>query len=115
MRCYLILQSNKFLNIIGLATRAGKTVCGSEGALSAVRSGKAKLVVLAEDASPTTVKRLTDKCKSFGAPLISAGNKHSLGKITGREQVAVIAVTDSNFAGELNRISEENTGVCKND
>ena len=107
----MILNSDKFLNMVGLATRAGKVVAGSDGVQQAIRSGKAKLVILADDAARATVKRLTDKCTSYGVLHIVLADKQSLGKMTGGGQAAAIAVTDSNFANELRRINEENTGV----
>ncbi len=99
--------------MIGLARRAGRVVIGGDGVLSAVRSKKACLVILARDASDGTVKRITAKCESFGVPIIKCGTKQSLGSITGRGEAASIAVTDINFADGLRRISEEiNGGVC---
>jgi ribosomal protein L7Ae-like RNA K-turn-binding protein len=96
--------------MIGLARRAGKAVIGSGCAENAVRGGKAKLVILAEDAAEGTVKRLTDKCKTYDVLLIIKGSKQSIGQITGRQQTAAVAVTDINFANELKRLCED-TGV----
>lgn len=41
---------NKFLQLLGLAMRAGKVVSGEELVIREIRSGKAQLVILAEDA-----------------------------------------------------------------
>ncbi|WP_179193713.1 ribosomal L7Ae/L30e/S12e/Gadd45 family protein, partial [Bacillus sp. S1-R5C1-FB] len=48
-------------SFLGLAHRARKIISGEELVLKAVRSGKAKLVLLSEDASVNTTKRITDK------------------------------------------------------
>ena len=75
--------------MIGLARRAGKAVIGSGCAENAVRGGKAKLVILAEDAA-STVKRLADKCKTYDVLLIiKEANVNR--EITGRQQNAAVA------------------------
>ena len=44
----------KVLNLIGLATKAGKTASGEFMTEKAIREGIAKLVIVAEDASGNT-------------------------------------------------------------
>lgn len=100
-------KKDKFHNFIGLARRAGKVVLGSEAIEGAVRARKALLVIIATDAAEGTVKRLKDKCTSYNVPIIIIGTKESLGKITGIDEAAGVAVTDSNFAKELIRMSGE--------
>ena len=48
---------NKFLQLLGLAMRAGKVVSGEELVIREIRSGKAQLVILAEDAKKNTEKK----------------------------------------------------------
>ena len=48
---------NKFLQLLGLAMRAGKVVSGEELVIREIRSGKAQLVILAEDAAKKTRKK----------------------------------------------------------
>ena len=50
----------KIFGMLGLARRAGKLIYGSDAAVNAVRSGKAKAVILAADASDRT-KKLINK------------------------------------------------------
>jgi len=52
------MGANRALSRLGLAMRAGKLVTGDEAVMKAVRSGEAKLVVLARDASENTGKNL---------------------------------------------------------
>lgn len=109
------MKIDDFHKLLGLARRAGKLVLGSGGVESTVRARKAMLVIMAKDSAESTIKRLTDKCRSYNVPLIILGTKQSLGNITGKDEAAAIAVTDSNFAGVLKRISEENNGGVCND
>ena len=48
---------DKVLNFLGMCKRAGSLVTGEDGALGAVRSGEAKLVMLAADAAENTSKK----------------------------------------------------------
>ena len=46
----------KVLNLLGLATRAGKTASGEFMTEKAIKSGKAYLVIVSEEASDNTKK-----------------------------------------------------------
>lgn len=92
-----ILEKNT-LGVIGLAARARGIVIGTNQVLEAIRGGKAKLVLIAEDVSDNTKKNLTDKAKFYSARTefidISA---EELGKAVGHNNTAAIAFTDINF------------------
>ncbi|MBP3378133.1 MAG: ribosomal L7Ae/L30e/S12e/Gadd45 family protein [Clostridia bacterium] len=51
---------------IGLCMAAGGVKVGFDLVLGEVRSGRAKFLIIANDASERTVKQLTDKCKYYG-------------------------------------------------
>ena len=55
-------NKKKIFSLIGLATRARKTVSGEFATEKAVKSFKACLVIVAEDASDNTKKLFQDKC-----------------------------------------------------
>lgn len=78
--------------------RAGKLVTGDETVLKAVRSGNAKLVVMATDASANMQKKYRDKCGSYEVPLIEYGTRGELGASIGKDERVLIAVTDAGFA-----------------
>ena len=54
---------SRVYQMLGLATKAGKTKSGSFLAEDCVRSRKARLVLIAEDAEGNKRKRLEDKCR----------------------------------------------------
>ena len=56
------MKQDKTLSLIGLATRAGKTASGEFCTEREVKAGKAKLVILAEDASGNTKKKFQNMC-----------------------------------------------------
>jgi ribosomal protein L7Ae-like RNA K-turn-binding protein len=91
----------KVLSRLGLATRAGKLISGEEIVLKAIRSGEAKLVLLAGDASDNTAKKIKDKCSSYGVPLLIGFTRFELGSAVGKPERVMFAVTDRGFADML--------------
>ena len=91
-------NKKQILNMIGLATRAGKTVSGEFSTEKAVKGGKACLVIVSEEASGNTKKLFTDKCTYYKVPICYFGGKGELGHAIGKEMRASLAVTDEGFA-----------------
>lgn len=92
------MTTNKALSRLGLARRAGKLVSGEELVLKAIRSGEANLVLLAEDASAGTRKKISDKCASYGVELLVGYSRIELGGAAGQPERVLFAVTDRGFA-----------------
>ncbi|WEK56148.1 MAG: YlxQ family RNA-binding protein [Candidatus Cohnella colombiensis] len=92
------MATNKVLSRLGLAMRAGKLVSGEEIVIKAIRSGEAKLIVLAQDASDNTGKKIADKCKSYNVPLLIGYTRFELGSAVGKPERVMFAVTDRGFA-----------------
>lgn len=95
------MTNDKFFSNLGLAMRAGKLVTGEEMVIDAVRSGEAKLVIVAEDASDNTYKKINDKCSYYHVPIHQIGRREQLGSSIGKEARVAIAVTDAGFARML--------------
>ncbi len=94
-------HNQKLLGFIGLAMRAGKVVSGEEGVLAAIKSEKAALVIIAEDASEGTKKKFTDKSSYRDIPFRIAFDKDVLGNAIGKKTRAVIGIVDPNFAKKM--------------
>ena len=97
---------DKRFNRLGLAMRAGKVVMGDSAVLDAIRSGEAKLVLLATDASANASKKYSDKCSFYQTPLLAMGTRAELGSAIGKQERVVVAIMDTGFA-ELIARSEE--------
>jgi ribosomal protein L7Ae-like RNA K-turn-binding protein len=91
----------KWMSLLGLANRARKLISGEELVVKEIRSGKAKLVLLAEDASKNTEKKISDKCAYYQVPLKRVENRSLLGQAIGKEARVVVAVLDEGFAQKL--------------
>jgi len=86
------------LSALGLAMRAGKLAIGEEGVLQAIRSGQARLVVMAEDASDNTRKKFSDKCRHYHVELAECFDRYELGGAIGKEARVLVAVLDEGLA-----------------
>ena len=91
-------NNKKVLNLIGLATRAGKTASGEFSTEKAVKSGKAYLVIVSEEASDNTRKKFTNMCTYYQVPICFLGKKDELGHHMGKELRASLAILDEGFA-----------------
>lgn len=99
---------NKVLSLLGLACRAGAVLSGEFSVETAVKKGRAKLCIIAVDASDNTKKLFRDKCSFYQVPLFETGTKEELGKAIGKEYRASVAVTDQSFAdGLISKYKEE--------
>lgn len=102
----------KLLNLIGLATKAGKTVSGEFSTEKAVKCGKAHLVIVSEEASDNTKKMFTNMCTYYKVPICYLGGKGELGHAMGKEMRASLAVVDEGFAKamlkQLDLVREDN-------
>ncbi len=98
------MEQNKALRLLGLATRAGKIAFGTESVIDTINKKKAKLVIVAEDAADRTKKNIQRISDEKNVPVRIYKNINELSKSIGKENKAVIAVKDSNFASEILRI-----------
>lgn len=95
------MKDKQWISLLGLANRARKIISGEELTIKEIRNGKAKLVLLSADASANTVKKITDKCKSYRVPMKMVENRTILGSAIGKEARVVVAVLDAGFAKKL--------------
>lgn len=94
----------KLLGMLGLAKRAGKVSTGAFVCDKMIKSRRARLVILAHDASDNTKKSVTDSCVFYNIKLIEASDMASLGQFTGGGERAVVSVNDDNFAKAISDI-----------
>jgi ribosomal protein L7Ae-like RNA K-turn-binding protein len=88
----------KILNLLGLATKAGKTASGEFSTEKAVKEGRAGLVIISEEASANTKKNFVNMCTYYQVPYYCFGDKGELGHAMGKEMRASLAITDAGFA-----------------
>ncbi|AQQ53718.1 YlxQ family RNA-binding protein [Planococcus lenghuensis] len=101
------MSAHEIYQTLGLAARARKITTGEELVIKEVRNGNAKLVLLSEDASKNTSKKLHDKCKSYKVDLRVFGTRSEIGHAIGKDERVTVAVTDSGFAKKFIRLFDE--------
>ena len=94
---------DKVLSMLGLATRSRNVVSGGFATEQAVRSGKACLVIIAEDASGNTRKKYSNMCDFYRVPCVIHGTKNVLGHSMGKEERSILALTDEGFADSIQK------------
>ncbi|MBU6081077.1 YlxQ family RNA-binding protein [Allobacillus halotolerans] len=101
------MNMSNYLNLLGLANRARKLVHGEGTIVEGIRNKQVKLVLIAEDASDNTQKKLTDKCKSYQVPYVIIDNRQVLSKAIGKEGRVAVGVTDAGFSEKLSELLRE--------
>ena len=89
------------LNLIGLATKAGKTVSGEFSTERAVKSGKACMVIVSEEASDNTKKKFANMCTYYQVPIWFFGKIYELSHYMGKETRTSLAILDEGFAAAM--------------
>lgn len=97
------MNENKIMSYLGLATKAGKLASGEFMTEKSVKEGKAKLVIVAEDASDNTKKMFQNMCEFYHVPIHIMSDKESLGHGIGKQFRASLAVLDQGFADAIEK------------
>lgn len=97
-------KQNKILGLIGLATKAGKISFGTEAVKESVLRKKAKLVIIAEDASDRLKNVFIQLCEKCRIPIATFCTIEEISKAIGKENKSVICIKDKNFSEEIYKI-----------
>lgn len=95
-------MTDQVLSMLGLAKKAGRVETGEEPVGAAARARKARVILVARDAGPSSQRRAfsfaqTGACLCLTIP----ADKDALGRALGRTSVAMCAVTEIGFAGAI--------------
>ena len=88
---------NKLLFALSLAKKSGKLVMGFDAVKTAVIHGTAYIVLLAEDLSEKTVKRVNYFCEDLTEVHNTGLTQFEISQVAGR-LTGVLVVTDENLA-----------------
>ena len=94
---------NKIFGLLGLATKAGKVQSGEFSTEKAVKSGRAFLVIVSEDASDNTKKMFRNMCTYYKVPYFEFGGREELGAAMGKQMRVSLAVLDEGFSNALRK------------
>lgn len=105
------MSQSRLLSLIGLATKAGKTASGEFCTEKEIKSGRARAVIVAADASDNTKKKFKNMCDFYRVPVYFCADKDTLGHAMGKEFRASLAILDEGFAKGMKKHmdTQENT------
>ena len=93
---------SKALQYLGIARKSGNIELGEENAKALIKAGKARLVLLASDASEGVSRRMDGYVYGFHAPVIRLPfDASELGGAVGRARCSAAAVPDLGLAVAL--------------
>lgn len=96
-------MTDKLLNMLGLAKRAGKLITGEELVVKSIQNSSAKLVFLATDASANLTKKIIDKSNTYQIKTSQKYSQDELSRAIGSDR-KVIAVLDEGFAKKMENL-----------
>ncbi|QTM99452.1 YlxQ family RNA-binding protein [Sediminibacillus dalangtanensis] len=100
-------MSKDYLNLLGLAFRAGKLTLGEEAIIRDIQKRKAKLVLLASDTGAQTRKKITDKCTYYQIPFFVVDDRETISQAIGKSGRVAVAILDSGFAAKMTSLLDE--------
>ena len=97
-----IKKSKKMLSTIGICAKAGKLIYGISLICEAMKSGGKStpiLVIIANDISENSRKRITDRCKFYSVEYITLTiDAEELGLTVGKKTaLGAVGITDNNL------------------
>jgi len=96
-------NSVRIINLMQFARKAGKLVSGTEACLRALRSPHLRLLVLAADTAPRTLKRINQATVQSGRqiPMLQLSSQNELSAALGLPVTAVYGILDRQFAAKM--------------
>ena len=107
-------MADSALNLLGLALRGGNLAVGEEPVAQACRARRARVVLLAADAGPSTARRGEKLAGEGGVPLVRlTRSKGELGWSLGRASCAIAAVTEAGLASAVvSKLAAQDEGLA---
>lgn len=98
-------MKNKY-QILGLMYASKNLSIGQDGVLSAIRSNKAKHVLISKNASERTIKMITDKCKFYNVEYTIVDDNGEIARAIGKTTVMTVSTNSSGFAKKMKELNE---------
>lgn len=95
--------------MLGIAAKSGNVVSGEFSTEKAIKTGRAYLVIVSEEASENTNKMFANMTEFYEVPMYVFGTKEELGRCIGKEFRASLAIIDENLANAV----EDKLKLCK--
>lgn len=101
------MKREEILGFIGLLYSAHKVAIG-DNVMTLLAKNKISLIILSDESSDNTKKRISDKARYYGVELISEFTKNELANALGKGNISFLGIADKKAAEALkNKLKEE--------
>ena len=104
-------MQDRVLSMLGMAAKAGAVASGGFLTEKAIKEHKARLVIIASDASGNTRDNISNKTTFYKFPLCFYGTKETIGHAIGKADRSCVAVLDRGFADSIRKLVEASSSV----
>ncbi|MBQ0079561.1 MAG: ribosomal L7Ae/L30e/S12e/Gadd45 family protein [Eubacterium sp.] len=91
-------MNKKIISYLGFARKAGKLISGVGTCTFELGKGKVKLMILAEDISENSEKKIMKEIRRADVPFIKMGTIEEMSKAVGASDRSVFGICDKGFA-----------------
>lgn len=97
-------MQNKLLSLLGIAKKAGRLTIGNDAVVETIRDGRSRLVLLAKDLAPRTVKGIETAALEYGTQVITIpADMNELSMALGRN-AGVVSINDRGFSQKAHEL-----------
>ena len=96
-------MKKKVINYLGFAKKSGNVMAGVNTCTFGMNKGKVKLMILAEDISENSEKKIMKEIRKHGVEFIKYGNSEELSHAIGSQGRSVFAICDDKCAEVIKR------------
>ncbi|WP_163536835.1 YlxQ family RNA-binding protein [Gracilibacillus sp. YIM 98692] len=100
-------NNQSYLNILGIANRAGKCTFGESLIIKEIQAKRSKLVLIASDIGDQTKKKLTDKCHYYQIPYFFVDDRDTLSHAVGKSGRVAVSINETGFAKKLKSLLDQ--------
>lgn len=91
-------MENKVIKYLGFAKKSGNLMAGVNTCTFGMNRGKVRLMILTEDISENSEKKIMKEIRKHGLEYVKYGKSEDLSHAIGSQGRSVFAICDENFA-----------------
>ena len=98
---------SKLESYMGFAAKSGNVVSGTFACTDAMRRGRARLLIIAEDTAEGTKRKLCGEADKIKVPVRVYGRSDDLSRMVGKTGRSIFVIKDDNLAKVIDEQIEE--------
>ena len=96
-----MVDINKLCGLIGIATKAGKIIAGTDACIEQIKNKNIKLIMVGKDASERTRNKFKQITDEFNIPVFEILSIEEISHSIGKNNKAVIGIKDIGFTNKI--------------